>query len=273
MQLFLRQFQLQHVVKEYDEPALAIQIDHDEDVDDYSNLSMSLTVVIVNADGEHKKVASSRRFVGSSFSLEVIKAEDLLNPVNRYLNNDVLTLEIEVCEAIRNEKFLTRNDFLKQFELLERSRVPPLPNAGLNLHLEKLLNIEEFSDFVFVCSDKKKIHVIKGILAIQCPAFAAMIATKMKENKTNEAHIDDIDSKTMFELLRFLYCRRVENLEDCASDLLVAANKYGIADLEKICASKLMETFETVGYFEVLILADLTGAHNLKQFIIDYIKW
>lgn len=100
-----------------------------------------------------------------------------------------------------------------------------------------------------------------------------MLKPESKESQENVAKIDDIESTTMLELLRFIYCGKVENLEELDYELLIAANKYGINELKDICVSSLMENFEQVGFLKVFLLADLLDIDDLRDNVISYIKW
>jgi hypothetical protein len=52
-----------------------------------------------------------------------------------------------------------------------------------------------------------------------------MFSHGMIESATNKVRIDDFDFKTVQELLRFIYCEKVEDLKEVALNLLQAADK------------------------------------------------
>lgn len=147
-----------------------------------------------------------------------------------------------------------------------------LEEIPLLYNFEKLVNNKKYSDFVFVCSDGEKIYVQKANIAIQCEAFAAMVEAGMTESETNSATIADIESETMLELLRFLYCGRVTNLKLVQERLVIAANKYGIENLKNLCVDSLMESLDDANVFDVFEIASLLGENHLKKNCIDYIK-
>jgi BTB/POZ domain len=136
-----------------------------------------------------------------------------------------------------------------------------------------LLDNEDLSDFCFACSDGERIHVNKCILAIQCPTFSAMLHAEMEESENGEADIEDIDSETMLELLRFLYCGKVKGIAKVDDRLLAAANKYGVTELIPICVSSLIGHTDTDNVLQILTLADLLDEKHLKENCIDLIKW
>ena len=134
-----------------------------------------------------------------------------------------------------------------------------------------MLNNKKFSDLVLICSDGNIIDVNKYVISAQCPSFAATVAAVMDEN--NSAKFDDIDFKTMLELMRFIYSGQITNIEKVDLELLVVANRFGVDDLKEMCVSSLMETFPEKGFTKVLKIADELKIQDLKDNIIDYIKW
>ena len=136
-----------------------------------------------------------------------------------------------------------------------------------------MLDNKKFSDLVLICSDGNKIDVAKNVISAQCPAFAATVDAVMDKNKSNSAKFDDIDSKTMLELLRFIYSGQITNIEEVDLQLLIVASKFGIDDLKQMCISPLMETFPKKGYTKVLKIADELRIEDLKENIIDFIIW
>ena len=183
----------------------------------------------------------------------------------------VLTLEFQVT-IVDKPTFAT---FIKtklfQLELLEDSKLQPLQVSKIAQNYAKLLNNKKFSDLVLICSDRQKIHVAKYVISVQCPAFAATVSAVMDEN--NFAKFVDIDFKTMFTILRFIYSGKISYIEEVDLELLVAANRFGIDDLKEMCVSSLMETFPGKGFTKVLKIADELKIQDLKDNIIDYIKW
>lgn len=117
-----------------------------------------------------------------------------------------------------------------------------------------------------------KILINIGIVLIQCPKFEAMIEEKVKDSYSNEATFEDIDSKTLMEFLRFIYCGKVNNIDDVALDLLSVAHKYRYKNLKKLCVASLMENVKEDNAMEILKLADAYNEKHLKDNCIDYIR-
>jgi hypothetical protein len=160
-----------------------------------------------------------------------------------------------------------------QLDLLEKSSEIKPQMSALQQQYEKLFNNEKFSDFIFVSSSQQEIPVHKMILSTRSPVFETMMETNMRESQEKKATIDDIDAKSLFEFLRFVYCGRVEGIEEVAIDLLYAASKYDVPDLKPICAIALFQKLTNANVIETMMLAELHHETELLDFCIDYVKW
>lgn len=138
---------------------------------------------------------------------------------------------------------------------------------------EKLFNNVKFSDFTLVTRDNAEIPVHKNILSIRSPVFETMMETSMRESQSGKATIDDIGSHALMEFLRFVYCGRVENIDEVAVELLYAATKYDIAGLKPLCVHSLMRNICVSNVIEVFMMADLHEEVELRLYCIDFIKW
>ena len=94
----------------------------------------------------------------------------------------------------------------------------------------------------------------------------------MLESRSNSLEINDIADDICEEMLRFIYCREVENLESNALDLLYAADKYAIEDLKLLCIQALIETFTFDTAAEMLIRANIYNSKLLKDNLLLFIK-
>lgn len=95
---------------------------------------------------------------------------------------------------------------------------------GILLNYGKFFNSETLSDFKFICSDGKALPAHRVILAAHSPVLQTMLMTPMSESKSKTCQLDDIDSKTMLEVFRFLYTGNIENIETLAPNLMYCAN-------------------------------------------------
>ena len=69
--------------------------------------------------------------------------------------------------------------------------------------------------------------------------FRAMFQHDMRESKSNEIIISDIDFNIVRDMIKFIYSGRLKDLADKSDLLLAAADKYDIRDLKSICCQHL----------------------------------
>lgn len=81
-----------------------------------------------------------------------------------------------------------------------------------------------FSDFT-IQVDGHSIPVHKNILYYRNKFFAALLSHTCLETSENILKIDDFSFEVINELLRFIYCGEVKNLEEDVMELLPAADK------------------------------------------------
>lgn len=93
----------------------------------------------------------------------------------------------------------------------------------------------------------------------------------MLENEESKCKIDDIEARVMLEFIRFVYCGRVEKIDNIAQGLLYAASKYDIPDLKPLCSSSLALHLSIENVLETIVLADLHQETRLKMFCIEFI--
>lgn len=98
-----------------------------------------------------------------------------------------------------------------------------------------------------------------------------MLKTDMLESRMNQVIIPDYDSKVIRELLRFVYTGEVENIEDVAVDLIMAADKYQIDDLMAHCVKILSKKLAADNVVDLLLLADKLTNDELYQSCVDMI--
>jgi speckle-type POZ protein len=99
-----------------------------------------------------------------------------------------------------------------------------------------------------------------------------MFEHEMEERKHNRVDITDVDHEVLREMLRFIYTGKASNLEKMADDLLAAADKYALERLKVMCEEALCTNLSIDNAAEILILADLHSADQLKAQAIDFIN-
>ena len=191
-----------------------------------------------------------------------VSHKDLRNEKLGLLPNNTLTVLVDLS-VVGNKTIITSG---KSEPLMEGE-------SAAEKHIENisaLFNTKEMSDIVVKCgSEEFDCH--KAILACQSSYFKAMFASGMKENRVSEIDITDFDGNVIASMLKFMYSGKVEDLDNQAKELLVAADKYNVAALKKLCERALAKTVKTENAVDLLIFADLFNANLLREHLMNYL--
>ncbi|WAR05495.1 RDX-like protein [Mya arenaria] len=221
---------------------------------------------ILNAKREETKAMESQRayrFVqGKDWGFKkFIRRDFLMDDVNGLLPDDKLTIFCEVSVV---------GDTVN---VSGQSNCTPVkvPECRLSDDMGSLHERALFSD-VTLCVGGREFLAHKAILAARSMVFNAMFAHEMEEKKQNRVDIEDVEHEVMREMLRFIYTGKAPNLDRMADDLLAAADKYALDRLKVMCEEALCSNLTVDNVCEILVLADLHSADQLKTHAIDYIN-
>lgn len=106
-------------------------------------------------------------------------------------------------------------------------------------NFERLFEKKTFSD-VAIIAGGKEIPAHRVILAAQSPIFAAMFGNGTAENLTRQVEISDVRHDVLLQMMRFMYTSKTPRKDRITCDLLVAADKYQLDHLKKMCESALL---------------------------------
>lgn len=221
---------------------------------------------ILNAKREETKAMESQRayrFVqGKDWGFKkFIRRDFLLDEANGLLPDDKLTLYCEVSVVADSVNVYGQSNQV-QFRV---------PECRLSDDLGQLFESQRFSD-VTLAVGGREFQAHKALLAARSPVFAAMFEHEMEERRHNRVEIKDVDHEVLREMLRFLYTGKTNNLDKMADDLLAAADKYAMERLKVMCEEALCASLNVDNAAEVLILADLHSAEQLKAQAVDFVN-
>ncbi len=114
-------------------------------------------------------------------------------------------------------------------------------------------------------------HLLK---ATKSPVFKGIFeADELKEVHTGPVHIQELSHDQLKYLLEFLYCAEIpaDAMAEHSHALLIAADKYDIPVLSKVCEAFISSTVCASNVLEILELATLTSATSLKETAIGVI--
>ncbi|CAG5131835.1 unnamed protein product [Candidula unifasciata] len=221
---------------------------------------------ILNAKREETKAMESQRayrFVqGKDWGFKkFIRRDFLMDEANGLLPDDKLTIFCEVSVV---------GDTVN---VSGQSNCTPVkvPESHLSDDLGQLFDRSSFSD-VTLCVGGREFLAHKAVLAARSPVFHAMFEHEMTESKQNRVDIEDIDHEVMREMLRFVYTGKSPSLDKMADDLLAAADKYALDRLKVMCEEALCSNLTIENVCDILVLAELHSAKQLKTHSIDFIN-
>lgn len=147
-----------------------------------------------------------------------------------------------------------------------------------------------FTDIELKANDGKVLEAHKVILATRSPLLFEMLLKDMQETQNDVANVKNFNSKIMTEVLRFIYCGNVKNLDGVARDLIHAAELYQMKELKKICIESIESTLSAENVLKTLVIANRfseTGKlfnkcldvimrqviRKFKQFMLQFTKY
>jgi len=156
--------------------------------------------------------------------------------------------------------------FKMEYEVPASTSKVSLPPSRLQQDYAKLLDSQEHAD-VKIAVQGEKMMAHKAVLAVRSSYFQRMFQTKMEESKSNEIEVTDVRPNVFKRLLKFLYGGvPPKYAETETSDLLIAADKYGVDELKAICESLLSSHLTSDNVIEALLLAE---SHNCSNLMMD----
>ncbi|KAL4659248.1 speckle-type POZ protein isoform X2 [Arapaima gigas] len=221
---------------------------------------------ILNAKGEETKAMESQRayrFVqGKDWGFKkFIRRDFLLDEANGLLPDDKLTLFCEVSVVQDSVNISGQNTM----------NMVKVPDCRLADELGGLWENSRFTD-CSLCVAGQEFQAHKAILAARSPVFSAMFEHEMEESKKNRVEINDVEPEVFKEMMCFIYTGKAPNLDKMADDLLAAADKYALERLKVMCEDALCTSLSVENAAEILILADLHSADQLKTQAVDFIN-
>lgn len=115
---------------------------------------------------------------------------------------------------------------------------------------------------------KREFNVHKAILAARSPVFESMFSTNLT---SNHYAISDVTSRAMKELLYFIYTGNTDKTPSIVEEVLEAAQKYKVAQLQAICETLVLRELHVENAVKTLILAHEHKAQQLKEIVLEYI--
>ncbi|XP_055844545.1 speckle-type POZ protein-like [Episyrphus balteatus] len=218
-------------------------------------------ISVLNAEGKksYSKTSSGVIELKANEEYERLKIgrNDLLN---NHLPDDILTIYCEI-EVVTNTV-----DFSGQKGIEKNTN----PERTLIADFANLLKNQILSDVKLVI-DEVEFPAHKNILAARSDVFKAMFQHDMKETKSGRVVITDVKPEVVQEMLHFIYTGSSPKIKEMAVELFIAADKYALDNLKKMCEIALKEKLSIDRAADTFILADCYNMELLKKETINYI--
>ncbi|KAL6659089.1 hypothetical protein ACP70R_003129 [Stipagrostis hirtigluma subsp. patula] len=186
-----------------------------------------------------------------------------------YLCNDRIVVECEIT--------VIKPPLVTETTTASTVQVPPSDILG---NFKKLLETEKGVDVGF--SVKGEIFPAhKLVLAARSSVFMAQFYGHVGDNNRNYITIEDMQPDVFKALLHFVYTDTLpttDDLLDCSDNkelvvhLMVAADRYAIERLKKICEHILCKSLDAATVANTLCLADQHNCRMLKDACIEYMN-
>ena len=111
----------------------------------------------------------------------------------------------------------------------------------------------------------------KLILSARSPVFDKMFTIDLKEQKTSEVKIYDLDPETIKEMLKYIYSDEINESSGKIEDLFYAADKYDVVGLKMICESVLTKQLSIGTAADLAMLAEFFRLSSLRTKAVNFI--
>jgi len=123
--------------------------------------------------------------------------------------------------------------------------------------------VDQLTDIILLV-ENNKIHCHKLVLGMTSKFFERMFMSNMKESKSNEIELKEIDLDTIKSMLLFMYRDEIED-EKITVDLLAAADMYEVLRLKNICSIRLAKTIDIQNVAQIWLCAYLHDEEDLAH--------
>ena len=221
---------------------------------------------------------------------EFLEISKVKNPNSKWLTQGTLKILITMdltfehgkvsCNNSDEKKVTLHNVFNEQknFEVAEQSNHEndenkiSLKNDTDANYFEKLYDNRLFSDFTLIV-DEKELKVHKSLLSIASPVFLEIFQRQTEESSSvNSTVISDFSFETINEMIRFIYTNKIDNINEVAHELIVAASKYGVNELKNVCENYLCQNLDVGNVLKLIVIANGCNAEKLVKSSLEIIS-
>jgi hypothetical protein len=137
------------------------------------------------------------------------------------------------------------------------------------LQAHKVILSSKFLSLIFFQFSPNNHHYI--CFSQAAPQFSRRCWNETLESTKYRIVIEKFDHTTVQELLRYIYCCKVENMKNVALNLLAAADEYKMFELKIMCEKALQQKMTVKNVAKVLKTASLHDCQALKENAVAFI--
>ena len=127
-------------------------------------------------------------------------------------------------------------------------------------------------DLILKVGDKE-LRAHKDVLRARSQVFNSMLSHDMKEKNSSVIDIPDCDPLAMQQFLLYIYCGKVDTLEESNMfNLYYIADKYDMKELKKECSAFMKKALSTSNICEIIQFALNHTDFSLLECATDYFK-
>ena len=237
---------------------------------EYGPIDIRVKTSFVNSKREkifsNEIIIHDKTCVKKSYLLNSKQREILLQKSNDLIVNGSLTIYCQVETYGKSKELSGKTP-------AHSEPVPWNGNAEMAKDFQELFENMKHSDVTInVTGQQFRAH--KVILATRSPVFGAMFEHPSKENMIGIVDIVDIEPDVFKELLRFIYTGEVPSLrmDEVATGLLAAADKYLLVNLKKACGDHLIKQMSPEICVQLLLISEDDPAYYLRKNAVDYCR-
>lgn len=240
----------------------------------YFKIQVKLAISILKSDGSEVSKVTSNFFVHHNENaplplpryrtvMEFDSIQDLFDQNRGHLVND----ELNILCVYKLISYVEINQIFNFPNYSKKNRMVILDT------FEKQWKNREFCDYVLTAPCGRKLHVHRFVLAAQSSVFSAMFKNDMKEKQEASVKIEDISYEVLEEMLRFVYCGKVEKLDhETVSGVIDAAEKYQIEPLKNACEEFLLRNLTSENAILTLKLCKTYNLVAINSHVEIFVK-
>lgn len=144
---------------------------------------------------------------------------------------------------------------------------------NVNVNLKDIYLQKKRADLVLNV-EGKEMSAHKMILETRSPVFSLMFSHDMRENRTGEVNIKDIDQVTIGNVLYFLYTGEIPNGLSTENVLIIysAAHIYDLSELKQLCVEFVNQNLSVEWVCEVIPFAIKYQEEGTAEAALEFFK-